>query len=103
MPLNERNAQGVVPNAQISRSDHTMVMDGQANTLFIFGGLFTDVRQNSIYVYRDWLRVALNAVRSAPSLGAACKCSSRRPHPFPTGALESEPGHTARMGSRLAL
>jgi hypothetical protein len=80
-----------------------MVMDGQANTLFIFGGLFTDVRQNSIYVYRDWLRVALNAVRSAPSLGAACKCSSRRPHPFPTGALESEPGHTARMGSRLAL
>jgi len=103
MPLNERNAQGVVPNAQISRSDHTMVMDGQANTLFIFGGLFTDVRQNSIYVYRDWLRVALNAVRSAPSLGAACKCSPRRLHPFPTGALESEPGHTARMGSRLAL
>ena len=60
MPLNE-------PNAQINRSDHTMVMNGQANALFIFGGLFTDVRLNSIYVYRDWLRIALSSVRSAPS------------------------------------
>jgi hypothetical protein len=103
MPLNERNAQGVVlPNAKVNRSDHAVLMI-YPQTLLVYGGLVTDETLSTIYVARDWLHVALNAVRSAPSLGAACKCSPRRPHPFPTGALESEPGHTARMGSRLAL
>ena len=68
MPLNERNAQGLVlPNAQVNRSDHTVLMI-YPQTLFVYGGLFTDETHSTIDIAMDWLHVALNAVRSAPSL-----------------------------------
>ena len=68
MPLNERNAQGVVlPNAKVNRSDHAVLMI-YPQTLLVYGGLVTDETLSTIYVARDWLHVALNAVRSNPSM-----------------------------------
>eukprot|EP00966_Prymnesium_polylepis_P287723 6645672-Prymnesium_polylepis.1 len=59
----------------LNRSDHAMLL--YSGSLFIFGGLYTDVTENKIYVLKDFHRLGLPAALGTNSSDAgACTASA---------------------------
>ena len=60
---------GQTASAEVNRSDHTAVMrDGR---LMLFGGLFTNIEENTIYIMKDWLDIDLPAALKAEGADVA--------------------------------
>ena len=59
LPIETTNSDGQQSTGavEVNRSDHTAVM--RNGRMLLFGGLFTNVDENTIYIMKDWLQLQL--------------------------------------------